>query len=291
MKDGSLWPLISIVTPSFNQADYIEQTIRSVLLQGYPYLEYFVLDGGSRDGTKAILEKYSPWLSGWRSYPDGGQVAAINQGLERCTGQIIAYINSDDYYLPGAFESAANALYQGEAGLFCGPCRHVDTNGNTLEIVNFSGNDLVDFLDLRFYESNYLTQPEVFWTRQVWEQCGSFDPTLEIVFDYEYWVRAIARGYRIQHSTQDVACFRRHTGQKIDNRSKGYFESVDVARRYFHQYFQKIPTNQHNRINKGIRFAARLGWKASCWQKLELGDIRGLLHSMPGCLSGKIPSV
>lgn len=287
MEDGSPWPMISIVTPSYNQAAYIEQTIRSVLLQGYPNLEYIVMDGGSQDGTQAILEKYSPWLTGWRSHPDDGQVAAINQGLSMCSGQIMAYINSDDYYLPGAFQSAAYALHKGEAGLFCGACRHVDDNGNTLEVIAFTGNGLVDFLDLKRYEFNYLTQPEVFWTRQVWEACGSFDARLKIVFDYEYWLRAIAKGYRIRHSSEEVACFRRHVGQKIDDRAQGYFESAQIAEAYLFGNAQNLSPNQSRRIQKGIRFATRLGWKARCRQKLARGDVIGMAQSLIDWVSGR----
>lgn len=107
MLSGRAWPRISVVTPSFNQADYLEETIRSVLLQGYPNLEYFVFDGGSQDGSAEIIREYTPWLKSWASEPDRGQSHAINKGWSASTGDILAYLNSDDCYYPGTLKTIA----------------------------------------------------------------------------------------------------------------------------------------------------------------------------------------
>src|SRR5215203_5523737 len=109
--DGQTWPRISIVTPSFNQAPYLEETIRSVLLQGYPNLEYFVFDGGSTDGSVEILRRYAAFLDGWVSERDKGQSDAINKGLARCTGTIVNWLCSDDLLLPGALFRIAEAFF------------------------------------------------------------------------------------------------------------------------------------------------------------------------------------
>ena len=123
-------PRISIITPTFNQAGFIEQTINSVLGQGYPNLEYIIIDGGSTDGTVDLIRKYETQLAYWVSEKDGGQSNAINKGLKFATGDIIAYINSDDYYLDGAFERVANAYRDNPAvDLWHGRCRVVDQYG------------------------------------------------------------------------------------------------------------------------------------------------------------------
>jgi len=126
-------PTITLVTPSYNQGQFIEETIRSVLLQGYPHLEYIVMDGGSRDGTVEILKKYGPWLAHWQSEKDGGQTAAINGGFARATGELRGWQNSDDYFLPGALLAAGRAAQaQPEIDAFYGPVDYVDAAGGFL---------------------------------------------------------------------------------------------------------------------------------------------------------------
>lgn len=280
LPDGSAWPLISIVTPSYNRVEYIEEAIRSVLLQGYPALEYIVMDGGSQDGTVEIIQKYSPWLSSWVSEPDNGQVAAINKGFHSSSGQIMAYLNSDDYYLPGAFARAATALAVGNTGLFSGACRYVNGNGQTLNVVSFGGNRLEDYLDLHAYEYSYLTQPEVFWVRQVWQECGEFDSKYEIGFDYDYWLRTVIHGFSHIHSDDQVACFRIHAGQKIEHRSRMYFESVLLAERYLPYLDARQDSALLKRIDSGLRFARRLGWRAKAREALGSGDWKGMFYAL-----------
>src|ERR1051325_5733493 len=113
MADGRTWPRISVITPSYNQAQFLEQTIRSVLLQGYPNLEYIIIDGHSSDGSAEIIKRYEQHLAFWVSEPDRGQSHAINKGLTMATGQIMCWLNSDDYYLPGTLETVATALADG----------------------------------------------------------------------------------------------------------------------------------------------------------------------------------
>lgn len=121
MADGKPWPRISIVTPSYNQGQFIEETIRSVLLQGYPNLEYIIIDGGSTDGAVDIIRKYEPWLTYWVTGPDGGQSAAINEGFRRATGVIGNWLNSDDYLNIGALATLANAVSLApNAGIYTG---------------------------------------------------------------------------------------------------------------------------------------------------------------------------
>jgi glycosyltransferase involved in cell wall biosynthesis len=127
-------PTITIITPSFNQGRFIERTITSVLDQGYEKLEYFVVDGGSTDGSVEIIRRYEDDLAWWVSEPDGGQTEAINKGLRRATGDIVAFINSDDHYLPGAFEKVVALFERTGARWIVGACRYVFEDGSLMEV-------------------------------------------------------------------------------------------------------------------------------------------------------------
>ena len=127
-------PRLTIVTPSYNQAAFLERTVRSVLDQGYVDLEYMIVDGGSEDGSVEIIERYADRLAWWVSEPDEGQTDALNKGLARATGEIVAYINSDDYYLPGAFDAAVQTLVAGDALWVVGSARFVDAAGTETEV-------------------------------------------------------------------------------------------------------------------------------------------------------------
>ncbi len=188
MSDGSPWPLISIVTPSFNQGKYIEETIRSVLLQGYPNLEYLILDGGSTDGAVDAIRKYEKHLTFWVSEPDKGQSDAINKGLARCTGELMNWLNSDDLLLPGALRALAEAARQDpEAGVYVGAARRVDGNDkliyerwNTVEEIN----NPLDWL------RNNFIQPSSYFRRRLWQEVGPIDVTLRYALDVDFWIRA-----------------------------------------------------------------------------------------------------
>lgn len=135
MPDGSDWPKISIVTPSFNQAQYLEETIRSVLMQGYPNLEYMIIDGGSTDGSIEIIKKYEPWLAYWVSEPDCGQSHAINKGWKRSGGDLLAWLNSDDFLARNALETVAiqySACEKGKVGFIHGKAIVIDEEGQPL---------------------------------------------------------------------------------------------------------------------------------------------------------------
>src|SRR5690606_18735561 len=132
MPDGRPWPRISIVTPSYNQGDFIEETIRSVLLQGYPNLEYIVIDGGSSDDTPAIIRKYQPWIAYWTSQPDNGQADAINKGLARSTGYIFQFINSDDIVERNCLATVARSI--GDNTLLAGAVRNFGNDRESIEV-------------------------------------------------------------------------------------------------------------------------------------------------------------
>ncbi len=210
MADGSPWPRITIVTPSFNQGQFIEQTIRSVLLQGYPDLEYLVIDGGSTDGTVAIIKKYAPWLAFWVSEKDNGQSHAINKGMRRATGAVAAYINSDDYYLPGALRTAAEALRkEPNAAMAYGDCDGVDEGGKRTGVMHAADFDLEAML--RWFHG--IPQAAAFFRAGAARELGWFDESLHYVMDYDLWLRLGMR-HRLARLPQALAAMRTHESSK-----------------------------------------------------------------------------
>ncbi|NPV57786.1 MAG: glycosyltransferase [Anaerolineae bacterium] len=179
-------PLVSIITPSFRQARYLEATIQSVLSQDYPNLEYWVIDGGSDDGTLEILRKYEGELTGWLSEPDRGQTDAINKGFARANGEIIAWLNSDDTYNPGAIrEAVVYLLDHPQTGLVYGDCNFINGEGRVV------GRFPAAQTDLRRLRRGYVHIPQqaAFFRMNLWRQVGPLDPSFYFAMDYDLWVR------------------------------------------------------------------------------------------------------
>jgi glycosyltransferase involved in cell wall biosynthesis len=226
-------PRISIITPSFNQASYLEQTIRSVLDQGYANLEYIVVDGGSTDGSVEIIRKYEDRLAWWVSEKDRGQSHAINKGLARATGDLIAWINSDDMYVAGAFVAMARAHVEDpEAGILYGRCRVVDEEGR-LESVRTGSlsryDEVIDLWRVWWRGRNYV-QPEVFWTREAMERAGQLREDLNYVMDQEWWARLMRTGSRAHFVDAEIACFRKQPLQKTSQPVAVAEEQLRLAR-------------------------------------------------------------
>jgi glycosyltransferase involved in cell wall biosynthesis len=189
-------PRITVVTPSYNQAQFIRATIDSVLSQGYPDLEYFVMDGGSSDGTVEILKSYSDKIK-WVSKKDNGQTDAINKGLRLGTGEVMAYLNSDDIYLPGTLKRVGEYYAKTHNDWITGDCVVIDTKGDKI-----AGNWLISGykrLLMRLYSrttlriaDSMLPQPSTFWSRSAWEKIGEFNDKYRYVMDYDYWLRLSA---------------------------------------------------------------------------------------------------
>ncbi|MEI6429390.1 MAG: glycosyltransferase family 2 protein [Pseudanabaena sp. ELA607] len=212
--DGSEWPKISIVTPNYNYGDFIEETIRSVLLQGYPNLEYIIIDGGSTDNSLDIIKKYEPWLTYWVSEKDKGQANAINKGFQRASGEILAYINSDDYYLPNAFTRVARAFSETQNDLIVGST-YVFPNKEKL--VPHLRNSLLEWI-LTFNSS--LPQPSVFWRNTKW--LPMFDENLNLVFDRAFFMQFVIHKASMLIFEDDLAAFRYHDESKSYNLEKGF---------------------------------------------------------------------
>jgi glycosyltransferase involved in cell wall biosynthesis len=214
---GTTLPRVSIVVPSFNQGRFIEETIRSILLQGYPDLELLVIDGGSRDETVEILQRYDAHIDYWVSEPDRGQTHAINKGLERATGEIFTYLNSDDLLHPGAIDRVVETfLREPEVAVVHGECLYVDEEGRERYRQRGRVDGFVDYLRIweRFSASDYITQPEAFCRRDAIVAVGGFREELQSVMDFEMWLRLLARGYRFRAIDAPVAHFRTYASQK-----------------------------------------------------------------------------
>lgn len=227
-------PTLSIVTPSLNQGHFIEQTILSVLDQGYPGLEYIVVDGGSTDGTLEILHHYGDRLK-WNSSPDHSQGEAINKGLLKASGQIVAYLNSDDLYLPGALEQVGRFFAANpQAAWLTGYCRNIDGQGQEIRrLIRLYKNLWLRLWDYRaLLVLNYIAQPATFWRREVMEQVGYLDEGLHYTLDYEYWLR-IGRLHSLYVLHTDLAAFRVHSSSKSGTTARKQFdEELLVSQRY-----------------------------------------------------------
>jgi len=179
------WPKISIVTPSFNQGRFLEQTLRSVLLQGYPNLEYVVLDGGSSDNSIEILERYAPHLAYWRSQPDAGQADAVASGFERATGEIFGYLNSDDILLPGALKHVARMFNLSKAGVVYGNRLVIDEDGAVI------GRHIWPYFLSRYHwaRGQPMAQECTFWRKDVYRGVGGIDRSKFFILDYDLFYR------------------------------------------------------------------------------------------------------
>lgn len=269
-------PLVSIITPSFNQARYIEATIRSVLSQDYPNIEYIIVDGGSTDETVAIIKKYtlesdsllsvqkqasaiqSRSIAWWVSEKDKGQTDAINKGFARAKGQILAWLNSDDTYEPGAISAAVKYLQEHpEVGMVYGDCNYINEDGR---VIGKFGSAQTDYRLLRQGYA-HIPQQTMFFRADLWKQVGPLDPTFYFAMDYDLWTRLAARTV-LQYVPQLWANFRLHTSGKtiaaddrcwpemirVHYRDGGSFFAVIVAKYYIRKLIAPLWNWRRRRI-------------------------------------------
>ena len=225
-------PVVSIITPSFNQGDFIEETIMSVLSQDYPNIEYIVIDGGSTDNTLDILQKYREHIT-WISEPDRGQADAVNKGFSSAKGQILGWLNSDDTLNSGALnEVVEHFLENPEVVMVYGDAYYISKDGETIgeyRTENFSLKRLAD--------TCFICQPTVFIRTDVFKDVGMFDTSLDTCMDYEYWIR-IGRRFsenRISYIKGKYLANSRmyDTNKTVGSRKKVYMESMKTQNKYF----------------------------------------------------------
>jgi glycosyltransferase involved in cell wall biosynthesis len=203
-------PKISVVTPSFNQGEYLEETIASVLEQNYPNLEYIVIDGGSSDESVGIIKKYERYLAYWVSEKDDGQAQAINKGFARAAGDILCWINSDDYFLPEAFDFVAANIGLEQPEILFGDCRHFDdsTGKSWGSDVQRAAKDF----DLTLCD--YIIQPSSFWNRTCWQNSGPLNEKMNYAFDWEWFIRAERKRTKLRPVKKYFAKYRIHPRHK-----------------------------------------------------------------------------
>jgi len=271
--DGRAWPVISIVTPSFNQGIYLEETIRSVLLQGYPRIDYVVIDGGSSDDSVRIIRRYAPWLTYWQSQRDGGQADAVNVGLAHCTGDIFNFINSDDVLLPGALRHVG-ALESSLLGL----AGSVINRGPTCdEIFRHSAMTLADLL-----QHDSFHQPGIWLRREPVVDLGGFDTSYNYCFDKKFYLGFLARHDRsIAVTDTPLVVFRLHETSKTTTNHASF---RDETLRALHEVLPEISVPDERAA--ALRYIDRLQRENA--RDALLAKAGEILASLPPPLSARL---
>jgi glycosyltransferase involved in cell wall biosynthesis len=233
--ENKKWPKITVITPSFNQGRFIEQTIRSVVMQGYPNLEYMIFDAGSTDGTVEIIRKYERHLAHWETEPDRGQSHAINKGLARATGDILCWLNSDDYHLPDTLRAVGETLAEESGNVaVVGHCIQVYDDGRP----PVEGKGRYEGIDrlLQFWKGYHMHQPSIFWRREVFDRVGYLDESLHMTMDFDYWVR-IAQHFNFTNLDRPLSYSTYHAAAKTGDNFARYNE--ELMRRAPQYWLQK----------------------------------------------------
>jgi glycosyltransferase involved in cell wall biosynthesis len=212
MLDGSEWSKISIVTPNYNYGQFIEETIRSVLLQGYPNLEYIVLDANSTDDSVEIIKKYEAWLSYWVSEPDGGQSAAINRGFQKASGEIYYWINSDDILSQETLKEVSNFyIKHPDCHFLTGDGYFFRDDGCKHEYIYYIKANSYSFNELlQFHKDKYLPQPSVFFSNKLWYDLNGLNVNLSYSMDLDFWLRA-RKAYNLYYLSNCLSFLRLHS--------------------------------------------------------------------------------
>jgi len=242
MQDGSPWPRISIVTPSLNQGEFLEETIRSVLLQGYPNLEYIIIDGGSTDGSVKIIKKYENWLTYWVSEPDKGQSHAINKGFSMATGDMLAWINSDDMLEINALNHVVNSMLQSPGTIVFGNVLNFVQGTNESYIVKQRDISLQSMLNPKMGSCNW-HQPGMFVPSDLQKIVGDLDEGLHYAFDKD-WVLRLISVAPVCYLNRVVSRFRVHPEAKTSAGLDKMINEICLVNRRYLRYFKKKEREQ-----------------------------------------------
>ena len=242
---------ISVVTPSFNQGIFLEQTINSVIGQNYPALEYIVIDGGSKDESPNILAKHDKSLAYWVCEPDLGQSNAINKGFAKSTGDILLWLNSDDMLLPNALHIINEQVKANGNGIYFGNCIHFR---EAINLTSWGSNVIETSRNYKLIDLDFIIQPSSFWTRNVVNQVGSLSETLHFGFDWEWFIRAEMLGIPFFPLSYAVSLYRFHDNHKTGQGGmKRQEELLSIIAKYNPQkagLFELIMNEQKKRTSE-----------------------------------------
>jgi glycosyltransferase involved in cell wall biosynthesis len=235
------WPKISIVTPSYNQSKYIEKTICSVLSQNYPNLEYIIIDGGSTDGSVDIIKKYESKISYWISETDNGQSDALNKGFSRASGEILAWINSDDHYKDFVFFKVAEVMSNPEIMIINGDCEmFFESLKNTFHC---KGGEVTFNRLIRYWEDQYCPpQPSIFFRKEVLDEVGLLNLDLKYTMDYELWLRMTLK-HKFTYIPDVFSYYLIHQESKSGS-GNGFKKFIPEARLISSEYLKKVKLSQ-----------------------------------------------
>lgn len=228
---------ITVITPSYNQAQYLEQTILSVIGQEYPNLEYIIMDGGSTDNSVDIIKKHEHHLTYWQSQKDNGQGAAINAGFAMATGDILCWLNSDDMFMPGALLKIAKLFSNiNKPTILFGNCLHFNEHNSRTR-----GSDVVkSHKELKLELCDYIIQPSTFWNRSAWEQTGKINELFHYTFDWEWFIRAKKLGVTFSPINDYLSLYRIHEAHKSGSGGdKRNLELAEIYRMYSGEKLKK----------------------------------------------------
>lgn len=256
-------PKVSIITPSYNQGQFLEATIQSVLVQDYPDIEYIIVDGASKDNSVEIIRKYQDKLAWWVSEKDKGHADALNKGFGRASGEILAWLNSDDTYYPGAVsEAVAYLVDHPEVGMVYGDANLIDEEGNFLEKFASKQTDYRAMLR----GSVHIPQATTFFRADLWKKVGPLDLKLFFAFDYDFWVK-LAKVSEVRYLPRLWANFRMHNlGKSVKNDDRCYPDMIKVYEREMGKGISVL----HLRALSRRLFYAWLPWRMRLWLRKNL---------------------
>jgi len=255
-KDPS-WSKVSIVTPSYNQAQFLERTILSVLNQNYPNLEYIIIDGGSTDGSVEIIKKYKKYLAYWMSERDNGQADAINKGFIKSTGEILAWQNSDDTFEPEVFYTVARYFKKKNANIVFGNVNFIDENDKKIKTIIYG-----PFLKNGYlFEGPNITNQSAFWRREIFLKVGMLNEKYRFAMDFDYYMRLADYGAKFKYVNRVLGNFRVHKNSKCSTiKNIGIQEYAEIRQRYGIKMDINKPWSSQYRLIKAYFRFRRLFW-------------------------------